>query len=280
MAKYIKNFVGGNRSTKLRYISLWTIRILAFGVIIYAIVKGILDATKTNYSMYVNMGLQSIVLIVLTFVPVIVEKIWKVELPLTIVAIFLFLSLCSFFFGEIADFYIKYEWWDDFLHTFSGLYMAACSFFILQILNERKNVPYKSSPGFVIFFAFVTALACECVWEMIEYGVDFFFHTNMQRAYISQAFVENGAVNNIADPNFNALVGRAALNDTMGDIIEVVIGAMVACAVGFVSLKYDEKIKAFLNKRKKKNTCDENSLNELESPNDVSDENASSSNEK
>lgn len=260
MKKYVQSFKEGNKRTKLRYISLWSIRLISLLVIVYAIVKGIMDATKVNYSTYVNLTFQALVLLLLTFVPILVEKIWKVKLPFIIVIIFLFMSLCSFLLGEIADFYIKYEWWDDFLHTFAGLYMAACAFFLLSVLNERRNVPFRSSPGFVIMFAFVTALAFECLWEIIEYVVDEFFGTNMQRAFLSQPFVDNGPVTDISDPLFNAKVGRSALNDTMGDIIEVVIGAVITCIIGYIGLKYEEKMKNFTKdkilKRKKKSEED------------------------
>lgn len=277
--RYFSNFKEGNKREKVRFILSWLMRILSIGIIVFSIIELIREGNKSNYSHYVNFMLQSSILIGLSFVPALVEKIWKVKLPFTIVIIFLFISLCSFFFGEIADFYIKYEWWDDFLHTFAGLYMAACAIFILQILNERRDIPYKSSPGFVFFFALVTSLACEAVWEMIEYCIDGLLTKNMQRAFLSQPFIDNGPVTDISDPLFNARVGRDALNDTMGDIIEVLIGSLVTCTIGYIALKHDEKIKNIIEKRikKNKNSIQENNESKAEIPHDVIDNNSLSS---
>lgn len=260
--RYFSGFVSANKRGKARFITIWAIRILSLMMIVFACISLGFYGTKTNYSYYVNMILQSLVLIGLSIIPVIVEKIWRVRLPFMIVMIFLFMSLCSFFLGEIADFYVRFEWWDDFLHTFAGLYMTACAFFLLSVLNQRRDVPYKSSPGFVVFFAFCVALAFECLWEMIEYSIDEFFGSNMQRAFISKPFVENGPVTDINDPLFNALVGRDALKDTMGDIFEVVAGSIVTCILGYIGLKHDEKIKRIFKLDKKKENDDLEELND------------------
>ena len=72
------------------------------------------------------------------------------------------------------------------------------------------------------------------------------------------------AINDIADPNFNALVGRDALIDTMGDMIEVLIGAFIMCMIGYVMLKYAKVIKEKLNKRRnnKKAVVEEDNQND------------------
>ncbi len=254
----IDKFKSLGKREKTRVLLIFIIRLLAISVLIYAFIKMLVTATKTTYSTYVNLMIQASVLFVLTLVPTIVEKIWKVHLPFTIVIIFLFMALCAFFFGEIADFYIKFSWWDDFLHTIAGLYIAACAFFLLSILNERKDIPYKSSPGFVFLFALCVALAAEAVWEMIEYSIDGIVGANMQRAYESVGFVKNGAVDDVTDPLFNAFVGREALKDTMGDIIEVLIGALITCTIGYIALKYDEKLRNVVTRAKNRFSKDKN----------------------
>lgn len=253
--RYLK-FKEGSAATKSRIISLLIVRAVALGVLIYFLIDMILEATKTNYSHYVTVMLQALLLFGLTFLPYLLERIWKFEIPFLIVLIFLFMCLGAVLFGEIADFYIKYGWWDDLLHTFAGVYIASIGFFVISLLNERSDVPLKLSPGFVQLFAFILALASECVWEVFEYSVDSLFGTNMQRAYESVGFVENGAVDNISSPLFNALVGRSAVNDTMGDIIEVLVGAFVACMIGYVALKRNIKLRALVmikNRIKKDN---------------------------
>ena len=60
------------------------------------------------------------------------------------------------------------------------------------------------SPVFIAVFAFCFALAMGAVWEIYEFTMDSVFGTNMQKYML-----DNGT----------ALIGQAALQDTMKDII-------------------------------------------------------------
>lgn len=61
------------------------------------------------------------------------------------------------------------------------------------------------------------------VWEIYEFTMDSVFGTNMQKYML-----DNGT----------ALIGQAALQDTMKDIIVDAIGALVMSTIGYISLKY------------------------------------------
>jgi len=249
----LRKFKEKGKIDKTRFITEWLTRILCIGFIVYCLVSLILGWNEKNgrvANVNVTGIIQALLLFGLTFVPMTIEKVWKIKLPFYIVFLFLAFILASLWCGEIFDFYIHFSWWDDVLHTFSGVYIAAIGFFVVSIVNERRDDNAKLSPGFVQLYAFILALAAECVWEIFEFCADSLFGSNMQRAYESESFKENGAINDIADPNFNALVGRDALIDTMGDMIEVLIGAFIMCMIGYVMLKYAKVIKEKLNKRR------------------------------
>ena len=55
-------------------------------------------------------ALMAFVLLILTFIPLVVEKAFKVDIPSVMEIIFLIFSVLSFLLGEIGDFYIKYRW--------------------------------------------------------------------------------------------------------------------------------------------------------------------------
>ena len=76
------------------------------------------------------------------------------------------------------------------------------------------------SPRFVSLFAFCFALAAGAVWEIYEYTVDGVMHLNMQK-YATEAGV--------------MLIGRAALRDTMKDIIFDALAALLVAAAGYVT---------------------------------------------
>ena len=101
--------------------------------------------------------------------------------------------------------------------------LGALGFVLVNLLNDAPNVKMSLSPGFVAFFAFCFALACGAVWEIYEYLMDGLLHMNMQHFA-----VEDGT----------PLLGRAALLDTMKDLIVDALGALVIAVIGYFPLRW------------------------------------------
>ena len=78
------------------------------------------------------------------------------------------------------------------------------------------------SPFFVSLFAFSFSMMLGGLWEIYEFAFDGILKLNMQKFML-----EDGT----------QLVGRAALSDTMKDIIVDGCGALLASILGFLSLK-------------------------------------------
>ena len=273
--KYFKNFKESSKRDKTIYITNLIIRVFCISFVVYAIIMIALGHNeKSGRVANVNVTgiFQASSLFICTFIPNLIEKIWKIKLPFYIVFLFLAFIIACLWLGELLDFYIHFSWWDDVLHTFSGVYIAAIGFFVVSIVNARRDEKARLSPGFVAVYAFVLALASECVWEIFEFLSDTFFGSNMQRAYESTSFKDNGAVDSVTDPNFNALVGRDALIDTMGDMIEVLVGALILCILGYILLKNEERIRTHLMERKNRkanlNQKQNNETEQLESNSD------------
>ena len=108
------------------------------------------------------------------------------------------------------------------LHTFSGAMLGALGFSLVGILNDEPRVHINLSPFFVAFFAFCFAVAMGAIWEIYEFTVDGLLQLNMQKYML-----ENGT----------ALVGRAALMDTMEDLIVDAVGALTVTVLGYVLLR-------------------------------------------
>ncbi len=243
--KIFNNFKKMSKRDKTREITIWFIRLLCVSYIVYAsIMLGLGKEMVSGRGANINISgiLQASLLFAATFLPLVLEKIIKIKLPFYIVFVFLAFALGALWFGEISDFYVKYSWWDDVLHTISGIYIAAIGFFVTSIINGKRTKEHQLGPGFVQLFSFILAIACEAIWEIFEFTMDSLFKTNMQRAYESHSFEKYGPIDNVTDPNFNALLGRAALIDTMGDMIEVLLGAFIMCMIGYIMLKYENKV--------------------------------------
>lgn len=130
---------------------------------------------------------------------------------------------CAIFLGEVRSFYYAVPYWDTILHTMSGAMLGALGFSMIAIFNNAERIPLNLSPVFIAVFAFCFALALGAVWEIYEFTMDSVFGTNMQKYML-----DNGT----------ALIGQAALQDTMKDIIVDAIGALVMSTIGYISLKY------------------------------------------
>lgn len=215
-----------NKSEKVSKIIYLVVRIFCIIMIAFGIVALCVDYHNRKESRYVFIMIQAVCMFSITFVPLIVEKCWKIAVPVAMELLFLLFCGAAFILGEICEFYIIFKWWDDLLHAFSGCFIACIGFVIISVINAREDTTMRLSPGFIAFFAFILSLACECVWEMVEYAIDYFFKTNMQR------FVN--------DVTKEAFIGRQALRDTMVDIILVFAGSLFICIVGYLDMKLNK----------------------------------------
>ena len=142
------------------------------------------------------------------------------NLFLILYTIFLY---CAIYLGEVKSFYYNVPHWDTILHTFSGAMLGALGFSFVTLLNKTEEVPMNLSPLFVVIFSFCFAVTLGVVWEIYEFTFDGVLGLNMQKFAL-----ESG----------EALIGRAALVDTMKDLIVDALGAFIMSIIGYISLKY------------------------------------------
>ena len=190
---------------------------------------------------YVLMLLQCLLGVAAILLPVRLMRRWDVEIPRVMFLLYIAFLYCAIFLGEVRSFYYNVPHWDTVLHIFSGGMLGTLGFSMIAIFNNTERIPLNLSPLFVAVFAFCFALALGAVWEIYEFAADCFLATNMQK---------------FALDNGTALVGQAALRDTMKDLIVDALGAVGASAVGYISLKYEkgwiEKLTIRIEKGKKR----------------------------
>lgn len=175
---------------------------------------------------YVLMLLQCIVGIIAMLLPGVFSKHLGISIPTNIFFVFALFLFCAIYLGEVRDFYYKVPHWDTILHTFSGAMLGALGVSVLCLLNRTDKIPLVLSPLFVAVFSFCFAVSVGVIWEIYEFTADAILNTNMQKFAL-----ENGEL----------LVGRAALMDTMKDLIVDCIGALVMSVVGYIATKRDRR---------------------------------------
>lgn len=154
------------------------------------------------------------------FLPNIISKSLKLEIPPTMYFVYLFFLYGSIYLGEVSDFYYRFKNWDTLLHFISSMLLGSIGFSIVQLLNNNsKNM--SLSPIFITIFAICFAITIGVVWEIYEYTTDGLLGMNMQ---------------NFALKDGTELIGRAALVDTMNDLIVDLSGATLMSVLGYLSI--------------------------------------------
>ena len=177
-------------------------------------------AVKSDYAL---MLLQCILGMVVMLLPGFLQRKLQITIPSGMLIAFALFLYCAIYLGEVHYFYFRIPHWDTLLHTFSGFALGAIGISIINLLNKSESIPVSLSPAFVAIFAFCFAVTIGVVWEVYEFAVDSVANLNMQKY-----MMESG----------EALAGRAALADTMKDLIVDSLGALVISVVGYLSVKH------------------------------------------
>lgn len=198
------------------------------GSVIYVLIKLVTapaistDASVRQKSDYVLMLLQSSGGLIVMFLPAFVNRRFAIQIPSVMQILYFVFLYAAIYLGEVHEFYYRFAFWDDVLHFFSGMMLAALGFFLVRLLSDSQHRHVVLSPGFVAFFAFTFAVASGAVWEIYEFTIDGIFNTNMQK---------------YATETGEQLMGRAALGDTMGDLIMDTSAALLVCVAGYFGMR-------------------------------------------
>lgn len=172
---------------------------------------------------YILMLTQCILGVLAFFLPNIISKKTKIVIPSNMYIVYVLFLYGAVFLGEVRNYYYRVPHWDTILHTCSGAMLGALGFSFVNILNKHEKVHVELSPLFVALFAFGFAISLGVMWEIYEFTFDGVLGLNMQKFAL-----EDGT----------ELIGRAAVTDTMEDLIVDSLGAFTMATIGYISLKY------------------------------------------
>ncbi|MDR1030713.1 MAG: hypothetical protein LBL76_07560 [Treponema sp.] len=177
---------------------------------------------------FIKIALQCLLGISLIYLPGLLKKHLKIAIADGSRLLYVLFLYAAIILGEVQNFYRDFPHWDTLLHTCSGIMLGSFGFALIDILNENKTIPIKLNKWFVALFAFCFAITLDTFWEVIEFVMDLLLDLNMQQ-YITYS----GTV----------LIGKAALFDTMKDLVVDILGALFSCTIGFLTLKKREEEK-------------------------------------
>ena len=213
------------------------------------VVTMVLQFFNKNYENVYPCVLTLLLLIVPSFLQVSI----KVELPTGMEIIILLFIFSAEILGEIKAFYLRIPIWDTILHTLNGFLMAAIGFSLVDILNRGERFSFKLSPAYMAIVAFCFSMTIGVLWEFFEWGMDMFFHLDMQKDTVLTSItsvmlnteglnvpVTIGGITDVAVNGESLGLGGyldIGLYDTMKDLFVNFIGAVVFSTVGFFYVK-------------------------------------------
>ena len=118
----------------------------------------------------------SIASVAFVCVPEIVQRLFRFRIQTPLYFVVLLYTVCPLL-GFSYKFYYLFDWWDDVLHIFAGVIFAMFGAYIPKVLNGKN----ECSLALCALFGFTFSVAIAGIWEFIEYGMDSFFGTDMQK---------------------------------------------------------------------------------------------------
>lgn len=155
----------------------------------------------------------TLVTLILTFIPNYVRKHKKLNISEILEITIVLFVYAGMFLSVRFDMYYNFWWWDDLLHTLSGIIIGFASFIFMYKINLHYKLDIN--PAFLAFLAFTIAVTAGAVWEILEFSSDVLFKTAHQKWNL---------------PETEIMMGRSyqgsGLRDTMSDLIVNSLGAL------------------------------------------------------
>ncbi len=192
----------------------------------------------------------------LLFCPAFFQTLWNIRIPAPLEVLILCFIFASAAMGSIFGFYARFSWWDIFLHTASGVLIAAGAFPIYRLLHRDSSEP--PSPLFCAILALCIAVTLGVCWEFCEYIGDILFQGDSQRDTVIHSFrsyfLQNpdGSTPGLVDEIYEVTINGEPLGvggyidigllDTMKDLFYNTVGALAFCVL---AIPYAKNVRCF-----------------------------------
>jgi hypothetical protein len=169
-----------------------------------------------------------VITFVLTFGTDYIEKREKMDIPDILEIVILIFIYAGLFLSARFELYYRFWWWDDLLHTLSGVIIGFIGFIAIYKINHSFSMDI--SPLLVALFSFTFAVTLGVVWEVMEFAADVFLGTANQKWNL---------------PDTEIMMGRpyqgSGLRDTMSDLIVDSFGALFTSVLTYFMYKNEKR---------------------------------------
>jgi len=132
--------------------------------------------------------LMALVGFVVTFIPVIIRKLFRISIPAEFEVIVLFFLYGLFLYGEMR--WLDGGFWilEIFLNFGEGIILGLVGLSLVYALEDEDII--ELSPFVLVFFTFCFAFSLSGVWEIFEYLIDGFFGFGLQNGELIETMLD------------------------------------------------------------------------------------------
>ncbi len=118
----------------------------------------------------------SLVSILYVCIPALAQRLFKFRMQAPLLVCVAVYTICPLL-GYSYSFYYAISWWDDMLHAFAGVIFAMLGAYLPKVMSKKE----EPSLSLCVFSAFFFSVAVAGLWELVEFSMDTFFGTDMQK---------------------------------------------------------------------------------------------------
>ena len=158
--------------------------------------------------------------------PSLAKRYLHFRIPDGVTAIYFAFIYCAIFLGEVLEFYYVVPFWDSALHAASSAMLTVVGASIAIRLCADNATRGQTNPILICLFAIGFAITVGVLWEIYEFSFDTILGLNMQKFRTFDG---------------DMLVGKAALFDTMKDLVVDSAVAFITSFTLYIKIRKERK---------------------------------------
>ena len=176
--------------------------------------------------------------------PALIARIFHAALPPLLEGICICFAAAANLGGELLSLYLSVPLWDSALHFLWGILAAVIGYAMPDLLGRREGISQSLPRAAAVLMAASFAMLTAVLWEFVEYAVDLWMHTDMQKdswVYcISSVLLQEEGMNKAVTEEIESVIlnGKPlpayldiGLHDTIHDMLWTFAGAIVGSAL-------------------------------------------------
>ncbi len=213
-----------------------SVRFIVMSFIRLILIIAFVSALYSNRRLVLTM---SVLALVITFLPVILNSLFKIKVPGEFEIIVLFFIYGIFYFGEVKGVFSEIWWWDISLNLLSAGVLGFIGLAVFYTLHKDKIL--NTSPQLIAILSFCFAFSVGALVEIFEFGMDNLFGFNLQGLSIVDTMKDS--ITNLVGAAIVSLIGYYYIKRGKMNVISKLVTNIVEKNKGFFKSKnMDENI--------------------------------------